>query len=136
LEITNSTPRGDTGDAVWLSIPPSSIYLRTVRLVAADAADRAGLDCHEVEDFRIAIDELCHFLMTSTDYGISISFLVRQDAVLARGFARRRDGSALPALADISQRIVSSVVDYFETDGSDGQLTFSVVKHRTMVARS
>ena len=33
---------------VELIVPPSSEYLRTVRLVAADAAVRAGLDCDEI----------------------------------------------------------------------------------------
>jgi hypothetical protein len=135
VEHTDWGAQGESGDAVWVSIPPSSTYLRTVRLVAADAADRAGLDCHEVEDFRIAIDELCHFLMTSTDYGIWISFFVRHDAVSARGFAHGRDGATLAPLEDLSQRIVSSVVDYFDTEQRDGELTFSVVKHRTMAAR-
>src|SRR5258707_443468 len=40
------------GEDVWLTVPPFSEYLRTVRLVAADAAVRAGLDYDEVEDFR------------------------------------------------------------------------------------
>ncbi len=62
------------GEDVWLTVPPYSEYLRTVRLVAADAAVRAGLDYDEVEDFRIAVDELCHLLMSSTDHEISVSF--------------------------------------------------------------
>ena len=41
------------GEDVWLTVPPFSEYLRTVRLVAADAAGRAGLDYDEIEDFRI-----------------------------------------------------------------------------------
>ena len=122
-------------DAVWLSIPPSSAHLRSVRLVAADAADRAGLDCHEVEDFRIAVDELCHFLMTSSDYGVSISFVVEGGCAIARGFAKARDGAELPTMADLSKRIVGSVADYFEIGREDGELTFSVVKQRAVVAR-
>ena len=50
----------ESTDSVHLVVPPSSEYLRTARLVAADAAVRAGLDCEEIEDFRIAVDELCH----------------------------------------------------------------------------
>ena len=62
------------GEDVWLTVPPFSEYLRTVRLVAADAASRAGLDYDEIEDFRIAVDELCHLLMSSSDHEISLSF--------------------------------------------------------------
>ncbi len=81
------------GEDVWLTVPPFSEYLRTVRLVAADAAVRAGLDLHEVEDFRIAVDELCHLLMSSTDHEISISFGVVGKSAIARGTARRRQGT-------------------------------------------
>ena len=83
------------GEDVWSTVPPYSEYLRTVRLVAADAAVRAGLDYDEVEDFRIAVDELCHLLMSSTDHEISVSFGVVGRSVLARGRAQRRSGGAL-----------------------------------------
>src|SRR5262245_32098043 len=59
-------------DQVHLTVPPSSDYLRTVRLVAADAGARVGLDCEEIEDFRIAVDELCHLVMSSTDHYIDL----------------------------------------------------------------
>ncbi len=68
-----------------------------MRLVAADAAGRAGLDYDEVEDFRIAVDELCHLLMSSTDHEISVSFGVVGRCVLARGRAQRRPGIPLVA---------------------------------------
>jgi hypothetical protein len=123
------------GDAVWLSIPASSPYLRSVRLIAADAADRAGLDCHEVEDFRIAVDELCHFLMTSTDYGVSVSFVIEGSCVIARGFAQGRNGATSPVIGDLSKRIVNSVADRFEIGRENDELTFSVTKQRTVVAR-
>src|SRR5262249_16345456 len=48
---------GGKGDRVHLVVPASSRFLRTTRLVAADAAGRAGCDVEEIEDFRIAVDE-------------------------------------------------------------------------------
>jgi hypothetical protein len=123
------------GEDVWLTVPPFSEYLRTVRLVAADAAVRAGLDLHEVEDFRIAVDELCHLLMSSTDHEISISFGVVGHCAIARGKARRRDGAALAELEDISERIVSSVSDYHEIVERASEIGFAVMKQaRSMVA--
>jgi hypothetical protein len=123
------------GEDVWLTVPPFSEYLRTVRLVAADAAVRAGLDLHEVEDFRIAVDELCHLLMSSTDHEISISFGVVGHCAIARGKSRRRDGAALAELEDISERIVSSVSDYHEIVERASEIGFAVMKQaRSMVA--
>src|SRR5438477_13100973 len=91
------------GEDVWLTVPPFSEYLRTVRLVAADAAGRAGLDYDEIEDFRIAVDELCHLLMSSTDHEIELSLRVVGTCVFARGRTQPRAGCRLAALNDLSR---------------------------------
>jgi hypothetical protein len=116
------------GEDVWLTVPPFSEYLRTVRLVAADAAVRAGLDYDEVEDFRIAVDELCHLLMSSTDHELSVSFGVVGSSVMARGRARRRTGSASTCLNDLSRTIIASVSDRHEVTERDDELGFAVTK--------
>jgi hypothetical protein len=116
------------GEDVWLTVPPFSEYLRTVRLVAADAAVRAGLDYDEVEDFRIAVDELCHLLMSSTDHEISVSFGVVGRSVLARGRARRRSGMPMSPLNDISGAIIDSVADHHELTEHADEIGFTVTK--------
>jgi len=116
------------GEDVWLTVPPFSEYLRTARLVAADAAGRAGLDYDEVEDFRIAVDELCHLLMSSTDHEISVSFGVVGRCVLARGRAQRRPGTPLSPLNDLSRAIIDSVTDHHELTDRKDELGFAVMK--------
>jgi len=116
------------GEDVWLTVPPFSEYLRTVRLVAADAAVRAGLDYDEVEDFRIAVDELCHLLMSSTDHEIAVSFGVVGSCVLARGVARRRPGSPLAQLNELSHTIIQSLADHHEVVERDDELAFALLK--------
>jgi hypothetical protein len=116
------------GEDVWLSVPPFSEYLRTVRLVAADAANRAGLDYDEIEDFRIAVDELCHLLMSSTDDEVSLSFGVVGRCALARGRASRRPGGPLAPLGELSRTIIDSVADFHETSERDDEIGFAVMK--------
>ena len=116
------------GEDVWLTVPPFSEYLRTVRLVAADAASRAGLDYDEIEDFRIAVDELCHLLMSSSDHEISLAFGVVGQSAVARGRVSRRHGSPLAPLCDLSRTIIDSVADFHEITESDGELSFAVLK--------
>jgi hypothetical protein len=116
------------GEDVWLTVPPFSEFLRTVRLVAADTASRAGLDYDEVEDFRIAVDELCHLLMSSTDQEISLSFGVVGRSVVARGHAPRRHGGPLSPLGELSRTIIDSVADFHETYEHDAEIGFSVLK--------
>ena len=48
---------------IRLIIPGSPDFLRLARLAAADAGSRAGLTFDEIEDLRIAVDELCHSVM-------------------------------------------------------------------------
>jgi hypothetical protein len=116
------------GEDVWLTVPPFSEYLRTVRLVAADAAVRAGLDFEEIEDFRIAVDELCHFLMSSTDHEISLSFGTVGPCAVARGRARRRPGGPLAPLSELACAIIDSVANHHETIELDDEIGFSVMK--------
>jgi hypothetical protein len=116
------------GEDVWLTVPPFSEFLRTVRLVAADTASRAGLDYDEIEDFRIAVDELCHLLMSSTDQEISLSFGVMGHSVVARGRATRRHGAPLAPLGELSRTIIDSVADSHETYEHDTEMGFSVLK--------
>ena len=120
--------------AVTLSFPADAEYLRLARLAAADAASRAGFDVDEVEDFRIAVDELCHLLMGGTDHSITVSFGVRGACVLAHGTTRARPLAALGELPPLALAIVRSVTDYFESSVDDGQLTFSVMKRHWALA--
>ena len=72
MDRTISDEIRTTMDDVHLVIPACSEFLRALRLVAADAAVRAGLDCEEVEDFRIAVDELSHAVMAATDHHVRV----------------------------------------------------------------
>jgi hypothetical protein len=122
------------GEDVWLTVPPLSEFLRTVRLVAADAAGRAGLDYDEIEDFRIAVDELCHLLMTATNHDVSLTFGVVGSSVVARG--RAWTGTGLPPLSALSQSIVESVADHHDLSERDDEIGFSVMKEsRSAVTR-
>lgn len=117
-----------TMDDVHLVIPASSEFLRALRLVAADAAVRAGLDCEDVEDFRIAVDELSHSVMTGTDHHLHVTFRTEDDRVIARGSARSRGGAVPPAMSELSETIVAGVCDFFDFGESKAEIQFVVVK--------
>jgi hypothetical protein len=111
-----------------LQVPPTVEHLRTVRLVAADAANRAGFDCDETEDLRIAVDEVCHAVLRSTEAPITVGFSTEPGLVEVRG-AADHDGIRRPLhLAPMSQLIVDAVSDEVElADGSAG-IRFTLVK--------
>lgn len=111
-----------------LQVPPTVEHLRTVRLVAADAADRAGFDCDETDDLRIAVDEVCHAVLRSTEAPITVGFSTEPGVVEVRG-AADHDGVRRPLhLAPLSQLIVDAVSDEVQlADGSAG-IRFMLVK--------
>jgi hypothetical protein len=116
---------------VHLVVPPQSVYLRAIRLVAADAAGRAQLDCEETEDFRLAVDELCHVLMSMTDHSVVVTMTVENDGVVARGSARRRAGGEPLRLNKLTERLVLALADSMSLDESPDQVSFVVTKLRS-----
>lgn len=122
------------GDELHVLVPPYSTYLRTVRLLAADAAVRGGLDCEEAEDFRLAVDELCQAAMRATDHALLVSMESAPGRVVARGTARARDGSMME-LSDLSATIVDALSDHYEFELKGPDLTFVVQRWRAVVHR-
>ena len=118
-----------------LQVPPTVEHLRTVRLVAADAANRAGFDCDETDDLRIAVDEVCHAVLRSTEAPITVGFSTEPGLVEVRGAADHAGIRRPLHLAPLSQLIVDAVSDEVElADGSAG-IRFLLVK-RTGRSRS
>lgn len=111
-----------------LQVPATVDHLRTVRLVAADAAERAGFDCDETDDLRIAVDELCHAVMNSSDAPIVLGFAVGPGLVEVSGQAERTNGARPVEMSPLSELVVDSVSESFQlTDGPD-RVSFVVVK--------
>jgi hypothetical protein len=117
------------GDEVRLTVPPYATYLRTVRLAAADAAVRAGLDCEETDDFRLAVDELCHMMMGATDHPLDVAFVREAGSVTARGATAARM-NAMHLFPRISLAIVESLSDTYELGEHHGELHFAVTRRK------
>jgi Histidine kinase-like ATPase domain len=135
VRVMLESPENVVGDCeLRLQVPPKVEHLRTVRLVAADAAERAGFDCDETDDLRIAVDEVCHAVLKSTEAPIVIGFSVEPGLVEVRGVAERR-GVARPVhLSRLSQLIVGSVSDDVELIDGSSQIRFVVAKRAAMPA--
>jgi len=114
-----------------LQVPPTVEHLRTVRLVAADAADRAGFDCDQTDDLRIAVDEVCHAVLKSTESPITVGFSAEPGCVRVQGAAPRTSAMHPLHLPRISQVIVDAVADDVEiVDGTSG-IQFMLVMRGT-----
>ncbi len=56
-------------EIVELSIPVGADLLVLARFAAATIASRAGFDLEEIDDLRLAVDELCVSLIEEGDHG-------------------------------------------------------------------
>ena len=114
-----------------IEIPGNPAHVRVARLVATDAAGRAGFDCDDADDLRIAVDEMCHTLMTSATGDLTLRFDIKPGHVDVVIGARPR-GSVRPfALHELSEMILTAVADSYELVETPGELRILVSKHAT-----
>ncbi len=113
---------------VVLTIPARPEFLRLARLAAADVGSRCGLAYEDVDDLRIAVDELCHAVMgpTATPPRIlELRFTTLVDGVMIEGTC---PGSTEPRPNELSTAILAAVVDEHELSGGAGASHFRMVK--------
>ena len=122
-----------TGE-VRLEVPAAPEFLRISRIMAAGVASRVGFTLDEVEDLRIAIDEVCFALVgphgrTGT---IRLRYLLDSDELAVEGTGRFSDGlSNEPVVSALSHQILAAVVDECELSAGEEGPQFRLVKrHR------
>ena len=130
--------RGDelgSGGDVRLSVPAAPEYLRLVRLTAAGLASRLGFTFDEVEDLRIAVDELCFHLLGNGDVEPSdeprtmdLTYSAGADYITIVGSTGL--SGAVPEPSELSEQILDALVDEHEVTGNNGLITFRLTKQR------
>jgi hypothetical protein len=118
------------GSRIELSLPSDSRYMRLARLMASGVATTCGLPLEEVEDFRIAVDELCATLM-EIGHGeqVQLAFVLDGDALVVEG----RTSSAATGDIDgdrlnLSRQILDVVTDGHHLRQVDGHTAFTARK--------
>lgn len=100
---------------VKLDLPAENRYLHIVRLTAAGAAAEAGLDAAEVEDVKIAVDELCSLAIdaaVSSDH-LAIEFAAVDGGLLVEATLPAGD---VPEIDELGRAILDATVDTIEFD--------------------
>jgi hypothetical protein len=116
---------------IQLAIPGAPEYLRLARLAAADAGSRVGLTFDQLEDLRIAVDEL-GFAITGgrPDCTLTLVFRLSEDAIEVEGTCPGENGSGDDTFAptDLARTIVAAVVDEYQLEANDGLRRFRLSK--------
>jgi serine/threonine-protein kinase RsbW len=126
-----------TGGDVRLVVPAAPEYLRLVRLTAAGLASRLGFTFDEVEDLRIAVDELCFHLLGDAGNGddpsgdprtMDLTYSAGEDFITITG--RTGLTGAVPEPSELSEQILDALVDEHDVKGADGMISFRLTKQR------
>ncbi len=118
-------------DEVHLVVPAMPEYLRLARVTAAGLASRLGFSFDEVEDLRLAIDEMCFGLTGNSgrDGTVAIRYVLGDGSLVVEGEGRfRTDGEV--ALSELSEVILAALVDEHDLHDGEGGPRFRLVKRR------
>lgn len=115
---------------IELSLPPDSRYMRLARLMASGVATTSGLPLEEVEDFRIAVDELCATLIEMGDgEAVRLAFELGGDALLVVGTTRTSPGETIDEeRLSLSRQILDVVTDGHELTQDGTSVSFQARK--------
>jgi serine/threonine-protein kinase RsbW len=112
-------------------VPASLEYVRIVRLTASGVASRLGFDIEDLEDLRVAVDELASIVVEAVDGGeLTVNFAVLDDALRIEGEALLPADRAERVVRadDLTAQILAAVVDEWELDTQGGRVRFSCLR--------
>jgi len=119
------------GDEVRLSMPASPHLLRVARLTAAGLAGRLGFSFDEIEDVKIAVDELCFAVVGSKGRPgtLTLRYVLHADSLTIEG-SGPGDGTPGPEPTEFSSQILNAVVDEHALSQEGDELRFRLLKRR------
>jgi serine/threonine-protein kinase RsbW len=125
-------------DTVALSLPVRSELLVLARITAATMASRADFDIEEIEDLRLAVDELCLSVVGGARSGtVRLEFSVDKATISItcelEWDGEPDDGDAPGEPDDLSIRLIEALVDEHGRDAEHGRRRAWLSKRRSRV---
>jgi serine/threonine-protein kinase RsbW len=121
-------------DTISTKIPASPEYIQVVRLIASGLATRLRFTLDDIEDLKIAVDELCAYLTGAQgrEGTLEIVFRVGEDRIEISGSGSFTAGIKVRTeLTELSRKILETVADSASLEQSDGTPSFSLTKSKT-----
>jgi anti-sigma regulatory factor (Ser/Thr protein kinase) len=122
-------------DIVELTIPVTADLLVLARLTAATVASRADFDIEEIEDLRLAVDELCISMIHGVEEGrLGLQFSRDEDEIKVScrylGELRTAPSPSEGSLDGLSGQILDALVDEHGDSTEDGERRAWLLKRR------
>jgi serine/threonine-protein kinase RsbW len=109
------TETATTTGEIRLEIPAAPEYLRLARLAVADVGARAGWSYEDIDDLRIAVDELCYAIGAGAEHGrLTLTYRVEEQVIEVLGTGEETTPLAAPG--ELARAIIAAVVDEFDLD--------------------
>src|SRR5512146_603574 len=109
-----------TDGVVRLVVPAALEYVRIVRLTGSGVASRLGFDVEEIENLRVALDELASMAIEFAAGGeLEITFFTTDTELRIVGRAPIADGVDVGVEA-LTAQILKAVIDDYELRANDG----------------
>jgi hypothetical protein len=131
-------------EVIEISFPAQAAFVILARFAAATMAARAGFDVEEIEDLRLAVDELYVSLGPMTEHGcvrmeldcardvLSIVATFERSSSTGAEINDDIDDSAWKRAAELSQLLLESLVDEHGDGIRDGKPAAWLRKRRTI----
>jgi len=121
-----------SGEAVIrLTIPAEMRFLRIARLTAAGIAGDLGFGLQDVEDLRVAVDEMSAALIEDADPGVDFELAYRISEGRLEIEGRCSQGGPPPALHPVARELLTMTADEFTIEGDDEGRRFLLIKRRS-----
>jgi hypothetical protein len=119
-------------NAVRLTVPAALEYVRIIRLTGSGVASRLAFDVEEIENLRVAIDELASMAIEAADGGmLDIIFESGENELRIEGCAPAKAGAEV-GIDALTGQILKAVIDDYELRTDSGQVCFSCIARRTL----
>lgn len=120
-------------ETISIKIPASPEYLHVVRLVAAGLASRISFTLEDIEDLKIAVDELSAYVTGAHGRSgtLDVSFTLDENRIEIRGAGYyTKEYEFRGDLTEFSRMILETVADSAHLEAAGGAPSFTVIKSR------
>lgn len=120
-------------DQVQLAMPADPEFLRLARVTAMGLASRLSFTIEEIDDLRIAIDELVFGLIGTRGRPgtVTMTYALLDNGLEVKGVGNFEDGEPTAGLTELSELILDAVADEHELITTAGAPTFRLLKRRS-----
>lgn len=104
----------ELAEDIILVIPGAAEFVGVARLVGSSLASRCGFTVEEIEDFRLAIDELCFSVtgLGDPEAKLELRYSFLEGGLAVEAAIEAADGTEPTVYAnDLSERVLTALVD-------------------------